>query len=148
MGLPGGVVIRSMQIDDLNAVFKLGESLFHNKKEKRRSWNEQNLVETIAHEIELSFVAVRKKQLLGFLIAYRENGDKPAGVIRWLGVREDFKNSEIETGMIKSFMKSAVSRKAGMLKVEIDADDMHHLEIFQKFGFTEIRDKISMQLDL
>ncbi len=148
MNLPGGVIIRDMEIDDLSAVFQLGESIFGKGKESGRSWNEQNLAEAIADEIGLSSVAVRKKQLLGFLIGRRETGDKPAGRIMWLGIREKFKNSGIETGMIKRFRESAVSRKLSILKTEIDTDDIHLLEIFQKFGFTEIREKISMQLDL
>jgi hypothetical protein len=148
MNLPGGVIIRSMEIDDLNTVFNLGKSLFGSEKKKGNSWNEQNLVEAIADEIEISCVAVRKKQLLGFLIGRMENGDIPAGIIIWLGVREDFINSVIAAEMIKKFRETSISRKAEILKTEIDAGDSHLLEIFQKFGFTEIRDKISMQLDL
>lgn len=148
MNLPGGVSIRNMEIDDLKAVFQLGELLFCKDKDSKRLWNEQNLVEAIAPEIELSFVAVRKKKLLGFLIGCMGKGNNPSAVIMWIGVRDNFKNSGIETEMIKNFRKSAISRKADILRTEIDAEDVQLLEIFQKIGFTEIRDKISMQLDL
>ncbi len=148
MDLPKGVTVRKMVIDDLRRVFQLGELLSGSREQGRRVWTEQNLVEAIAGEIGLSVVAVRKKQLLGFLIGCMEQGEKPAARIIRLGIREDFKNSGIEREMIKTFRESAVSGNAGTMRAEIDAEDTDLLEIFKKFGFTEIKDKITMHLDL
>ncbi len=148
MDLPRGVTLRKMEIDDLRKVFQMGELLFGSREPGRRGWTEENLVEDVADEIGLSVAAVRKKQLLGFLIGRIEQGKKPAALITWLGVRDDFKNSGIEKEMIRIFRESAAAKNAGCVRVEIDTKNRELLEIFKKFGFTEIKDKITMHLDL
>ncbi len=89
---PGGIIIRAMEIDDLHDVFVMGGDMFrrHNEFRYYGRWNEENLASLFAEYPEFALAAVRKKQLLGFVLGGLIQGaDAPdAGYILWSGVKD------------------------------------------------------------
>ncbi len=95
-GYGAPVTVRAMEIGDLAAVYALGCSLFNGlpAADCIRRWSDDELAGMYADFPELCFVAVRKKQLLGFMLGEKVDTGKEraAVVIVWLGLSPKYRH--------------------------------------------------------
>jgi hypothetical protein len=133
----GGIEIRPLEIDDLSEVFVLGGELFSGKNFRfSRVWSEKVLAEILANSLEMSFVALRKKILAGFLIGttVEDGSDGMSAEIIWLGAR-GLEQSDTGHGLIEAFIAGCAERNIRNIRIEITADESDLIEMCRKSGF-------------
>ena len=88
---PAPIEIRQMQLRDLPGVFKLGLKLFTADRFPTlyRCWDEDELVQLFASDVETCLVAEERGRLVGFALGHLMNKPRNAwryGWLNWLGV--------------------------------------------------------------
>jgi ribosomal protein S18 acetylase RimI-like enzyme len=141
-----GVEIRPVRIDDLRGVFILGKELFGTAGPVTTSWSELNLAEIIADNFEISFVAVYKKIIAGFIIGTIENdgiNDGTASIL-WLCVRR-FEQYDIAGDLLHAFHQCLIEKNVYTIKTEVATSQAELIEFYRKFGFTETEHVLIME---
>ncbi len=152
-GYGAPVTVRAMEIGDLAAVYALGCSLFNGlpAADCIRHWSDEELAGMYAEFPELCFVAVRKKQLLGFMLGEKvDTGtESAAGRIVWLGISPEYRHLaagdllfDALTGRMKSIGVREIWARAGG---EGDNDDAG---LYARHGFIPAMHRSVMRLSL
>lgn len=132
--------IREMVLEDLPAVFALGERLFTAEKWPNlyRTWEEYNLISLFASDGEFCLVAELDGQLTGFalgsLIAKRRSAWS-YGYLEWLGVAPEWKGSGIAKKLLNELTELFIAEGARMLMVDTELDNREALQFFKRQGF-------------
>ena len=134
-----GIEIRPLELDDLHGVFILGRELFSKKKFRSlRAWDEKVLAEILPDNLEISFIAVRKKNVAGFLIgAASDRGT--AGIraaILWLGVRR-LEGKDTVHALVEAFIARCAVKNIADLVFEVPDDDSELIDLCRERGFNE-----------
>ncbi|MBN2161082.1 MAG: hypothetical protein JW807_16970 [Spirochaetes bacterium] len=141
------VEIRSMTIDDLRAVFLLGSRLYGNEiPESPGGWSEKNLADILSENLENSFVAVQKKEIVGFLIGGIEFPDSERGYARifWLGTDENCSATAAES-LMETFITGLPAAGVARISIELHDPDKELITLTKKFGFTESKHVLIME---
>jgi ribosomal protein S18 acetylase RimI-like enzyme len=142
-----GIEIRPMCIDDLRAVFILGKELPGTTGPGiTASWNEKNLAGIIADNLEISFIAIYKKIIAGFIIGALENDGISNGTasILWLCVRK-FEQYDVAGDLLHAFHQCLIERNVYNIKAAVAASHAELIEFYRKFGFTETKHVLIME---
>jgi len=134
-----GIEIRPLEIDDLHGVFILGRELFSEKNFRSlRAWDEKVLAEILPDNLEISFIAVRKKSVAGLLIgAVSDTGASGAtATVLWLGVRR-LEGKEAVHDLLEAFMARCAEKDIADLIFEIPDTDAELIELCRQRGFAE-----------
>lgn len=132
--------IREMVLEDLPAVFALGERLFTAEKWPNlyRTWEEYNLISLFASAGEFCLVAEIDGRLAGFalgsLIAKRRSAWS-YGYLEWLGVAPEWKRNGIAQKLLKELTDLFIDEGARMLMVDTEQDNQGALQFFKSQGF-------------
>jgi len=141
------VEIRPVRIDDLRDLFIMGkERLGDAPADSARSWNEKNLAEIIADNLEISFVAVYKKTIVGCIIGALDNCGMNAreAAIEWLCVRKSGDN-DLAGGLLYAFQQCLREKNINKIRVNVPVSSAELIELYQKFGFTETEHVLTME---
>lgn len=139
--------IRGMRIDDLRAVFLLGSRLYGTGiPGEAGGWNEQNLAGILSECLDTSFVAVNKKEIVGYLIAGTGHAaDRPrAARIFWLGAAGTGKAAVSEC-LLQSFIDILRERDIDRITIKLDGRNSELIDLARKFGFTESKHVLIME---
>jgi hypothetical protein len=139
-----GPEIRSMRIDDLRGVFLLGrEFLPPHGHTGATGWKEQNIARVLARGLDVSFVAIYKKKIIGFLIGLPEDAGTDAGAvtIQWLCAP----GADVRADLLHVFRQSVSETKYAGIRAEIPASNPELYEFFRKFDFTESEHLLIME---
>lgn len=146
-------LIREMTVDDLSAVFALGERLFRTGKWRalRWTWDEYELVNLFATDGEFCLVAEQDHVLIGFVLGSLLEKRKSAwtyGYVEWLGVDPDAVRTGIARSLMDRLTERFVEAGARMLLVDTDADNEGALAFFRKVGFSRSATHVYMSMNL
>lgn len=141
-----GTEIRPMRIDDLRDVFLLGRDVLPSAgRTADRGWNERDLAELLVRGLDVSLVAICKKRVAGFLIAFPEDAESGGAVtVRWL-CASPFHGAGVREDLLNAFRQSMAERNCPLIRAEVSAGDADFYEFFRKFGFTESEHLIMME---
>jgi ribosomal protein S18 acetylase RimI-like enzyme len=142
-----GVEIRQIRIDDLRGVFILGKELFGiSHAGAANSWNEKNLAEILADNMEISFVAVYKKGIVGFIIGALENGGIHAGKasIMWLCTGKSGQ-TEVAEDLLYAFQQYLFEKNIKIISAAVTDSNAELIQLYKKFGFTETNHVLIME---
>jgi ribosomal protein S18 acetylase RimI-like enzyme len=134
-----GKEIRPLGLEDLREVFVLGQELFQGKDFcPFRAWSEKVLAEILADNLEISFVAVRKKRTAGFLIgAIAERGESGTQAeILWLGVRGG-EDRSVGRDLIEAFAAACAERGCADVRIEVQRSGTELIDLLQERSFTQ-----------
>jgi ribosomal protein S18 acetylase RimI-like enzyme len=133
-----GVEIRPIRIEDLRDVFILGKELLETAGPTATSWSEINLAEIIVDNLEISFVAVYKKTIMGFIIGAlgNEGIDADTAYIKWHCARR-LDQSDLTGELLHALQQCLVEKNIKKIKAEATASNVELIEFYRKFGFTE-----------
>jgi ribosomal protein S18 acetylase RimI-like enzyme len=145
--------IRQMQIDDLAAVFHLGEKLFTLREYPTlyRTWDEYEVIGFYTGDPEYCLVAESNSQLAGFLlgsIVDKRNSPRKYGYLVWFGIDEKFQGSGVAELLFDGFRKIMQAEGVGVLLVDTAADNERALSFFRARGFSSPRDHVYLTLHL
>lgn len=136
----GALTIRLLDLDDLPAVFALGEKLFSAEKWPTlyRTWDKYELVELYDADGETCLVAEEDGRIVGFalgtLIEKRHSAWK-YGYLLWLGVDPEHGRQGVGRRLISRLTEILVGLGARMILVDTDPENEEALSFFRKEGF-------------
>jgi len=147
------IQIREMELDDLAAVFHMGEKLFTARESPNlyRTWDEYELIELFYADSELCFVAEGDDKILGFALGTTIEKEKSAwkyGHLVWLGVLPEFQRSGLGERIFNHVKEVMAKRGVRMLVVDTEADNLQALRFFRKMGFGKPEEHIYLSLNL
>ncbi|MGD8852087.1 MAG: N-acetyltransferase [Gammaproteobacteria bacterium] len=133
--------IREMELEDLPAVYALGEAVFTADKwpSLYRTWDEYEPVGLFSTDGEFCFVADQAGRLAGFALGSLINKRNSAwsyGYLTWLAVDPDFKRIGVATQLIETITEAYIRAGARIMIVDTDAENASAISFFRYHGFT------------
>ena len=147
------LTIRKMEIDDLAAVFHMGEKLFTARKVPNlyRTWDEYEVVSLFQTDPEFCLVAEMNDVLVGFALGTTISKTSSAwkyGHLYWLGVNPKAQRQGIAMKLLKHFQDLMLENGVRMLQVDTEADNLPALHFFRKMGFGNPQPHIYLTLNI
>ena len=137
------VYIREMEIDDISAVYHLGESLFTSEEFPilYRTWDAFEVTDYFSSDPDYCFVAETEGKVVGFIIGtiIRKEGTawKRYGYVSWIGVDEDFQRTNLGFRLYQKLEKKLQKDGVRMIIADTDADNKGALAFFNEVGFSQ-----------
>ncbi len=149
---PLDIEIREATIDDLAAIFHLGEKLFRPRQSSNlyRTWDAYEITSLFNSEPEYILVAEVAGSVIGFAMGTVIEKAATAwnyGHLVWLGVEQAFARQGVASMLFDEF--SEIMKKAGvrMLIVDTQKNNERAIKFFKKKGFANPIDHIYMTLN-
>jgi ribosomal protein S18 acetylase RimI-like enzyme len=147
------IQIREMELDDLAAVFHMGEKLFTARDSPNlyRTWDEYELIELFYADSELCFTAEDDGKIVGFALCTTIEKERSAwkyGHLVWLGILPEYQRSGLGERIFNHVKEVMAGRGVRMLVVDTEADNLQALRFFRKMGFGKPEEHIYLSLNL
>lgn len=147
------IEIRQMEIDDIAAVFHLGERLFTSQRVPNlyRMWDEFEVTSIFQDDPELCIVAETEEKIVGFAVGTTYTKFRSAwkyGHLIWLGVDPKYHRSRVATRLFRHFRDIVEETGVRMLLIDTDGENEPALKFFARMGFGNPRRHIYMTLNL
>ncbi|MDA3903152.1 MAG: GNAT family N-acetyltransferase [Desulfuromusa sp.] len=151
--VPGQLQVRLMTIDDLAAVFHLGEKLFTSdySSSMYRTWDEYEITTLFNSDSELCIVAELDGEVVGFALGTTVEKQKSAwkyGYLVWIGVRPGLQKCGAGNKLFDEIRERMVEQGVRMVIIDTDADNEAGIGFFKKQGFDNIQKHVYMTLNL
>jgi ribosomal protein S18 acetylase RimI-like enzyme len=137
------VEIRQMEIDDLAAVYHLGEKLFTSDEFPilYRTWDPYEVTDYFSTDPEYCLVAETEDQkVVGFVLANMISKQGTAwknyGYLTWIGVDEAFQRTNLGQRLYNKIEDTLQKDGARMMMADTDADNEGALRFLGSMGFS------------
>lgn len=152
-GKDTNVTVREIEIDDLPAIFHLGEMLFTAQKVPtlHRTWDEHEVVGLFQSDSDFCFVAeTEAEEMIGFALGtvIEKSHSWTYGYLIWLGIHPEYQHTGVSQKLFRSFRTAAVEAGARIMMVDTDADNENALRFFRKLGFNNTRHHIYLSMNV
>jgi ribosomal protein S18 acetylase RimI-like enzyme len=133
--------IREMEVDDIPAVFHLGEQVFTAEKTPTlyRTWDAFEVVSMFNSDQEYCLVAELDKRIIGFALGNVVTKKKSAwkyGYLVWLVVAPEYQRAGVASRLFNRFADKMIEEGVRMFIVDTEADNLPALHFFRAKGFT------------
>jgi ribosomal protein S18 acetylase RimI-like enzyme len=134
------VEIREMELEDIPAVYSLGEAVFTADKwpSLYRTWDEYEPVGLFTSDGEFCFVAESEGRVVGFALGSLIDKRKSAwsyGYLTWLAVDPNHKRSGVASHLMEAITEAYLRAGARMMIVDTDAENTPAIHFFRRHGF-------------
>lgn len=145
--------ITTAGIDDLAAIFHLGERVFTPQEVSNlyRTWDEYEVTHVFNTEAEYLLVAKIQQHVIGFAVGTVIEKARSAwsyGHLVWLGVDPDYARSGVGSMLFDRFREIMEDAGVRMLLVDTQADNEAAIKFFKKKGFQNPTEHLYMTLNL
>lgn len=147
------VDVRELKLEDLAAVFALGEELFTAERWPNlyRTWDEYEVTRAFDSDGETSIVAEMNGRIVGFalgtLIAKR-NSAWSYGYLTWLAVHPDLENMGLGRRLVRRLRERFIELGARMMMVDTDAENERAIAFFKGQGFGNDQEHVYLTQNL
>jgi ribosomal protein S18 acetylase RimI-like enzyme len=153
MSTDSEIEVRTATIDDLAAIFHLGEKVFTSQEFSNlyRTWDEYEVTHLFNSESEYVLVAEADGRVVGFAMGTIIEKARSAwnyGHLLWLGVDPGFARRQIGSLLFDRFREIMESTGIRMLLVDTQSDNEPAIRFFQRKGFENPTDHVYMTLNL
>ncbi|MCB1742930.1 MAG: GNAT family N-acetyltransferase [Gammaproteobacteria bacterium] len=129
-----------MEIEDLPAVFALGERLFRAPDVPilHRTWDEFEVIDFFSSDSEFCLVAERSDEIVGFVIGTIIEKRRSAwtyGYLVWLGVAPEVEGKGVAHRLVSRITDLFIAGGARMMMVDTEADNERAIDFFENEGF-------------
>ncbi len=138
------VIIREMGIDDVSAVYHLGEKLFTSEEFPilYRTWDPYEVTDYFTSESEYCLVAETEDgKIVGFALANKIEKEgtawKKYGYLAWIGVAEDFQRTNLGQRLYNKLEDNFQKDGVRMVIADTDAENESALLFLNAMGFSE-----------
>jgi ribosomal protein S18 acetylase RimI-like enzyme len=138
------VTIREMEIDDVSAVYHLGEKLFRSDEFPilYRTWDPFEVTDYFTTESEYCLVAETEEgTIVGFVLAnmIEKEGTawKKYGYLSWIGVAEDYQRTNLGQRLYNKLEDNFQKDGVRMVIADTDAENEGALRFLNAMGFSE-----------
>jgi ribosomal protein S18 acetylase RimI-like enzyme len=147
------LVIRVMTIDDLAAVFHLGEQLFTSEYSSSmyRTWDEYEITTLFNSDSDLCIVAELAGDVVGFALGTTVEKSHSAwkyGYLVWIGTRPGLQKCGAGKKLFDEIRERMIEQGVRMIIIDTDADNEAGISFFKKQGFGNIQQHVYMTLNL
>ena len=131
-----------MEIDDLSAVYHLGEGLFTSEEYPilYRTWDAFEVTDHFTSNPEYCLVAEAAGAVVGFVLAttIEKEGTawKKYGYLSWIGIRDDYHRSGLGRRLYRRLEHSLRQSGARMVIADTEAENEEALAFFAAMGFS------------
>ena len=137
------VSIRAMEIDDVSAVYHLGEKLFTSDEFPilYRTWDPYEVTEYFTTESEYCLVAeTEDDRIAGFVLANMVEKEgtawKKYGYLTWIGVDEGFQRTNLGQRLYNKIEDTFRKKGARMVMADTDAENLGALAFLNAMGLS------------
>ena len=128
--------VRSMTIDDLAAVFHLGEQLFTSEfsPSMYRTWDEYEITTMFNSDNELCLVAELAGEVVGFALGTtveKQNSPWKYGYLVWIGVKPGLQKAGAGAQLFAELKHRMVEQGVRMMLIDTDADNEAGIHFFK-----------------
>jgi ribosomal protein S18 acetylase RimI-like enzyme len=132
--------IRKMELNDLPAVFELGQKLFTADKWPTlyRSWDDNELLQLFESGDELCLVAEAQGRVVGFVLGSLMEKPRSAwryGWLEWLAVEPQYHRRGVGKRLLNQLTELFVERETRIMLVDTDEQNAGALAFFRENGF-------------
>ncbi|MBI2918947.1 MAG: GNAT family N-acetyltransferase [Chloroflexi bacterium] len=136
------VDLRDMTIDDLSAVYHLGEELFLNHQQPilYRIWDAYEVTGYFNSDPEFCLVAEDNGQVGGFALGtiFEKQGSAwKYGYVAWLGVRAEYRRRGLGARLYKELEKRMQKQGVRMVIMDTEEHRQDAVAFFHRMGFKE-----------
>lgn len=145
--------VRAMTIDDLAAVFHLGEELFTSEfsPSMYRTWDEYEITTLFNSDNELCLIAELAGEVIGFALGTTVEKNHSAwkyGYLVWIGVRPGIQKCGAGDKLFGEIKQRMLAQGVRMIVIDTDADNIGGIKFFKKQGFDNTQKHVYMTLNL
>ena len=145
--------IREMEIEDLAAVFQLGEKLFRASEVPilYRSWEEFEVLDSFLRDMGYAYVADLDGEIVGFALGSVVTKRKSAwkyGYLAWLGVKAEFQRFGIATRLFREIRDAMLEDGVRIVIIDTEADNIEALKFFARMGFGKPEEHLYLSLNV
>ena len=142
-----------MLLEDLAAVFALGEDLFRAEDYPNlyRTWEEWELLQHYANERETCLVATLDDEVVGFILGSVIEKAKSAwryGYVVWLGVDAAVGRRGIAARLLEELTEVFVDEGVRILLADTEATNTPAVSFFSRHGFAKERQHVYLEKNL
>lgn len=146
------IEIREMEVDDIPAVFHLGEKIFTASETPTlyRTWDEFEITSLFNSDQEYCFVAEIDDEIVGFALGTTVTKRKSAwkyGYLIWLGVSPEHQRQGIASRLFDHFEDRMTEEGVRIFMVDTEADNLSALQFFRKKGFGNPEEHIYLSMN-
>jgi len=140
--------IRQMDIDDIAAVYHLGEELFTSEDLPilYRTWDPFEVAEYFSSDPEYCLVAEVDERIVGFVLANSITKEgtawKKYGYLAWIGVDEDFQGMNLGRRLYREVERRLQADGVRMVIADTEGGNEEAIAFFARSGFTPRREHI------
>lgn len=140
--------VREMELDDLPAVFHLGERLFTSEDLPilYRTWDPYEVVEPFTSGPEFCLIAEdENERIVGFILGttYEKEGTAwKYGYISWLGVAPEVQRRGLGERLCRAVERRMREEGVRMMLVDTEAGNLPAVAFFKRLGFTSRRSHV------
>ncbi len=147
------VTIREMKLEDLAAVFHLGERLFTADRWPNlyRTWDEYELVGIFSSDGDTCLVAEQDDEVVGFALGTmidKRNSAWVYGYLLWLGVDPDIKRTGLGKRLVDRLTNVFIDFGARIMLTDTDGDNKNAIRFFESQGFGNPQHHVYMTRNL
>jgi len=133
------LIIREMTLEDLSAVYALGERLFTaDWPTLYRTWDEYEIVGLFASDGDFCLVADQKGKIVGFVLGTlidKRNSAWSYGYILWLGVAPEVRGHGLGEHLVNRITELFIANGARMMLVDTSVENQPAIRLFRRLGF-------------
>jgi ribosomal protein S18 acetylase RimI-like enzyme len=137
-------VIRQMEIDDVSAVYRLGEKLFSSEEFPilYRTWDPYEVTEYFSSNPDYCLVAETETngKIVGFILATTVEKEgtawKKYGYLSWIGVDEAFQGTKLGLRLYRELEKRLLEDGVRMVIADTEAENEEAIAFFKRIGFS------------
>ncbi|RLC94322.1 MAG: GNAT family N-acetyltransferase [Chloroflexi bacterium] len=136
------ISIRQMDIDDVAAVYHLGEHLFTSEELPilYRTWDAYEVADYFTSDPDYCLVAEIGGRVVGFILAttFEKEGTawKKYGYVSWIGVDEAFQGSNLARRLYARLEDKLEDHGVRMIIADTEGDNEKAIGFFKKMGFS------------
>jgi len=147
------IEIREMEIEDLAAVFNLGEKLFKAREVPNlyRTWDEYEVVDFFSSDTSYAYVAELDGDIVGFTLGYivtKRNSAWKYGYLVWLGVEPELHRFGIATKLFREIRDAMLEEGVRIVFIDTEADNTDALKFFSRMGFGKPEEHLYLSLNV
>lgn len=145
------IAIRNMEIDDLAAVYHLGEMLFTSDLYPYlyRIWDQWEVIGLYNTDPEYCLVAESQGQLAGFILGtIISKASWTYGYIIWLGVATAFQRRGVADKLVDRLVERLIEDGARFMLVDTDPENVAAVKFFSRKGFGNTRKHVFLSMNL
>ena len=137
------IIIRQMEIDDVSAVYHLGEKLFTSDEFPilYRTWDAYEVTDYFSSDPDYCLVAEVEGKIAGFILANTIEKEGTAwkryGYLAWIGVDEAYQRSNLGHRLYRKLEEKLLEDGVRMVIADTDAGNKGAIKFFEVLGFTD-----------